>query len=106
MSLDDEWMDEAACADLGEAGDALFFPPKFKGVRTDYRLAKGMCETCPVRAHCLSFAVAHRIPYGVWGGMSERERARIPVNKRRQIRAAWAKLHPRSKRDALSAGRG
>ncbi|MFC4330840.1 WhiB family transcriptional regulator [Streptomyces andamanensis] len=36
--------------------------------------AKSVCYRCPVRMECLSYALDQRMEYGVWGGMTERER--------------------------------
>ena len=48
--------------------DALF------GEGSQQRLAKVVCERCPVIAECLADALDNRTPFGVWGGMTERER--------------------------------
>ena len=46
--------------------------------------ARQVCAQCPVRQQCLEFAVSNRIVYGIWGGLTERERrplrtrARVP----------------------------
>ena len=36
--------------------------------------AKQMCAGCPVRTECLAEALDNQIEWGVWGGMTERER--------------------------------
>ena len=36
--------------------------------------AKAVCQGCPVRTECLSHALDNRVEFGVWGGMTERER--------------------------------
>lgn len=38
------------------------------------REAREFCRTCPVRTECLAHALDERIEFGVWGGMTERER--------------------------------
>lgn len=38
------------------------------------REARGFCRTCPVRTECLAHALDERIEFGIWGGMTERER--------------------------------
>ncbi|MFI9412390.1 WhiB family transcriptional regulator [Nocardia gamkensis] len=38
--------------------------------------AKKICAGCPVLTHCRDHAVAANEPYGIWGGMTPRERAR------------------------------
>ena len=37
------------------------------------REARGFCRTCPVRTQCLAHALDHRVEFGVWGGMTERQ---------------------------------
>lgn len=40
--------------------------------------AKGACfQRCPVLNQCAEYAISNGIPYGVWGGIDERERQRI-----------------------------
>jgi WhiB family transcriptional regulator, redox-sensing transcriptional regulator len=52
--------------------------------------AKQMCMGCPVRTECLAEALDSRIEWGVWGGMTERERR--AVLKRRPNVTSWAVL--------------
>jgi WhiB family redox-sensing transcriptional regulator len=73
------WQDEANCK--GANAD-LFFPER--GAST--RAAKAICGECLVRAECLEFAITTGEKFGIWGGMSERERRR--VRRERQIAAA------------------
>ncbi len=44
------------------------------GVGAQQREARGICRGCPVRAECLAEALDNKIEFGVWGGMTERER--------------------------------
>jgi WhiB family redox-sensing transcriptional regulator len=47
-----------------------------------------------VREQCLEYAITHSEKFGIWGGLSERERRRI---RRERALAAVAHLHkPRS----------
>jgi WhiB family transcriptional regulator, redox-sensing transcriptional regulator len=68
-----DWRKHAACR---SADPELFFPVSPAGPSSDEteRRARAVCAVCPVRPECLQFALATRQPYGVWGGMSERER--------------------------------
>src|SRR5688500_14105300 len=68
--LDENWQDGANC--LGVDPD-LFFPER--GAST--REAKEVCRGCVVREDCLEYALANGEKFGIWGGMSERERRRI-----------------------------
>ncbi|MDA0566519.1 WhiB family transcriptional regulator [Streptomonospora sp. S1-112] len=52
--------------------------------------AKLICRGCPVRTECLADALDNRIEFGVWGGMTERERRALL--RRRPDVASWAEL--------------
>jgi len=54
------------------------------------REARGLCRACPVRTECLAHALDHRIEFGVWGGMTERER-RALLRGRPEVRS-WSAL--------------
>jgi WhiB family transcriptional regulator, redox-sensing transcriptional regulator len=54
------------------------------------REARVFCRTCPVRTECLAHALDQRIEFGVWGGMTERER-RALLRARPGVRS-WAEL--------------
>ena len=64
------WQDYANCR--GTDAD-LFFPER--GAST--RKAKAICNACDVKAECLDFAIVQGEKFGIWGGMSERERRRV-----------------------------
>ena len=67
---DQSWQLSANC--LGVDPD-LFFPER--GAST--REAKEVCRGCIVREECLEYALRNGEKFGIWGGMSERERRRI-----------------------------
>ncbi|KQZ89530.1 hypothetical protein ASD62_09675 [Phycicoccus sp. Root563] len=52
--------------------------------------AKVVCQRCPVIAECLADALDNRTEFGVWGGMTERERRALL--KRRPNITSWANL--------------
>ena len=71
LAVDDlSWQDNASCS--GADAD-LFFPER--GAST--RQAKAICGQCEVRIECLEFALRHGEKFGIWGGLSERERRKI-----------------------------
>lgn len=53
-------------------------PGRFERIRR----AKAICASCPVREDCLEFALATNQPFGIWGGMSERQRADLKKQRR------------------------
>jgi len=65
-----DWKSRANC--MGVDPD-LFFPER--GMST--REAKEVCRGCVVREDCLEYALANGEKFGIWGGLSERERRRI-----------------------------
>jgi len=79
--LDENWKDGANC--LGVDPD-LFFPER--GAST--REAKEVCRGCVVREDCLEFALENGEKFGIWGGMSERERRRLRRQRALARRAA------------------
>ena len=64
------WQEQANC--LGVDPD-LFFPER--GAST--REAKEVCRGCVVRLDCLEYALVNGEKFGIWGGLSERERRRL-----------------------------
>lgn len=68
---DIEWMDGGACRN---ADPSYFFPERFTpGMRQIILEAKRICNGCAVRDTCRDHAIKFE-PFGVWGGMTERER--------------------------------
>ncbi len=65
------WTVDALCAQV-DVGD-LFFPDK----GANPRQAKQVCQACPVTAQCLDYAMATRDNYGIYGGLTPRERMRL-----------------------------
>jgi WhiB family transcriptional regulator, redox-sensing transcriptional regulator len=62
-----DWMDQALCA---QTDPELFFPEKGGSTRD----AKKVCQACEVREDCLARALDTGERWGIWGGLSERER--------------------------------
>lgn len=69
------WQERALCA---QTDPEAFFPEKGGSTRE----AKRVCVSCEVRAECLEYALANDERFGIWGGLSERERRKL---KRRAI---------------------
>jgi WhiB family redox-sensing transcriptional regulator len=77
-----EWASQARCS--SQDPDALFVRGKAQ------HDAKAVCKTCPVLAQCLAEALDNRTEFGVWGGMTERERRAI-LRKRPNV-TSWRTL--------------
>jgi WhiB family redox-sensing transcriptional regulator len=67
---DPSWQEHALCA---QTDPEAFFPEKGGSTRE----AKRVCLSCDVRSECLEYALAHDERFGIWGGLSERERRRL-----------------------------
>lgn len=59
--------------------------------------AKAVCLGCPVRTECLSDALDNRVEFGVWGGMTERERRALL--RRRPDVTSWRDLLEQARRE-------
>ncbi|MFD4528224.1 WhiB family transcriptional regulator [Streptomyces sp. NPDC058470] len=66
-SSDMGWQDQALCA---QTGAEFFFPEPGSSVRE----AKRICGMCAMRSACLDYALNNDERFGVWGGLSEKER--------------------------------
>ena len=69
------WMDEANCAGVDAE---LFFPTKGQSTHQ----AKEVCRGCSVRLACLEHALVNSEKFGIWGGLSERQRRRMRRDRR------------------------
>lgn len=74
------WQALARCA---EVDPDLFFPEKGASARP----AKRICQRCEVRTECLEYAIETDQRYGVFGGLSERERRKLRPNHSLEVAA-------------------
>ncbi|NUS15239.1 MAG: WhiB family transcriptional regulator [Streptomyces sp.] len=77
-----DWSTQAACRTTDP--DELFV----QGAAQNR--AKAVCTGCPVRTECLADALDNRVEFGVWGGMTERERRALL--RRRPTVTSWRRL--------------
>lgn len=68
--VEETWQDRALCA---QTDPEAFFPEKGGSTRE----AKRICSGCEVKAECLEYALQKDERFGIWGGLSERERRRL-----------------------------
>ncbi|HLS00791.1 MAG TPA: WhiB family transcriptional regulator [Beutenbergiaceae bacterium] len=64
------WQERALCA---QTDPEAFFPEKGGSTRE----AKRVCSACEVRVECLEYALMNDERFGIWGGLSERERRKL-----------------------------
>lgn len=65
-----DWMSSARCR---EHDPDVFF---VRGAAQSRRAVR-ICTRCPVRDRCLDYAIEQGIEFGIWGGMTERQRRRV-----------------------------
>jgi WhiB family redox-sensing transcriptional regulator len=76
-----EWQQDAACRNHPTS---LFYPPH--GVsHAQVDAARAICATCSVQEECLTYALDNKEIFGIWGGLSERQRRRIRRDTRHNV---------------------
>lgn len=85
----DDWAVRAAC----RAGD----PDTLFVQGAAQNRAKQLCGACPVKLECLADALDNQVEFGVWGGLTERERRALL--KRRPDVSSWRRLLEAARRD-------
>ena len=93
MTWNEDWTSEAQCRKAKP--DELFV----RGAAQNR--AKQLCSGCPVRTECLAEALDNEIEWGVWGGMTERERRAI-LRKRPNV-TSWRRLFEAAQEEHLAA---
>jgi WhiB family transcriptional regulator, redox-sensing transcriptional regulator len=88
----DDWTLQAKCRGLQDE----LFPDG-----AEQKRARTVCGGCPVRGECLAEALDNRIEWGVWGGMTERERRRL-LRQRTDI-TSWTTLLCPDKRSSCAS---
>lgn len=80
---DSSWATRGACVSMD--------PDGFFVQGAEQHSVKIACGACPVRTECLADALDNRVDFGVWGGMTERERRRL-LRKHPEVSSWWAVL--------------
>ncbi|WP_405416436.1 WhiB family transcriptional regulator [Streptomyces rubiginosohelvolus] len=89
------WQKDAACR--GADPEELFADSAAQ------RRAKAVCTGCRVRTECLAEALDNRVEFGVWGGMTERER-RALLRRRPEVDSWRQVLHNARREHEQSQG--
>lgn len=66
-----EWQQDAACLDTDAEA---FFPDSYENSHAVSQ-AQQICGRCPVADTCLTWALAHGVDHGIWGGATPRQRS-------------------------------
>ena len=64
------WINRAACRHLG--AELFFLEKHSEGNRNPPALK--VCAHCPVKKECLDYAITTNEQFGIWGGMSPKQR--------------------------------
>lgn len=91
-----DWANKPGCFDQPIE---LFYPPDIKaGVPSDrpedYAVAKSLCDRCGVKAECLDYAILTAEKWGMWGGLTPKERAAEKRRRERRRRQEWLTENP------------
>ena len=70
-----KWADSALCA---EVDYTIFFPEKGESARP----AKSVCARCEVSQQCAEYALANNVGFGIWGGLSARQRNALRYDRK------------------------
>ncbi|MFD6989278.1 WhiB family transcriptional regulator [Streptomyces sp. NPDC059943] len=82
MNTPSSWSERGACRTI--APDTLFVQGQ------EQNRAKSVCLGCHVRTECLAYALDNREEFGIWGGMTERDRRALL--RRRPNVTSWQRL--------------
>ena len=69
-----DYWDEASCTSVDRE---IFFPEKAQKNQVHISQVKAICVACPIRTRCLQFALDEQQQYGIWGGLSYKERREL-----------------------------
>jgi WhiB family redox-sensing transcriptional regulator len=71
----------------------LWFGNEDDSMSTRFRTAKNMCSYCPAIQACAAYAIANDEMYGVWGGLTPKERQQLRVKHKRQNPRVFVKTY-------------
>jgi WhiB family redox-sensing transcriptional regulator len=89
-----DWTAQAAC----NAAD----PDELFVTGAAQNRAKAVCQGCVVRTECLADALDNNVEFGVWGGMTERERRALL--RRRPDVVSWKQLFDAARNNIVQQG--
>lgn len=63
--------DDALC---NQSDPETFFTDGEAATQKKAKAAAAICKKCPIESECLEYALEHEIHWGVWGGLTARQR--------------------------------
>lgn len=69
------WMRLAACRSMDTEE---FYPPR----GGDLAGPRAVCAECPVQNECLNYAIENGDHFGIWGGLSDKQRRKVRRQQR------------------------
>ncbi|MGO2606704.1 MAG: WhiB family transcriptional regulator [Brachybacterium tyrofermentans] len=93
ITEDSSWATRGACVTMD--------PDGFFVQGAEQHVVKTACGACPVRTECLADALDNRVDFGVWGGMTERERRRLL--RRNPDVSDWSSVLRRATQEAVGS---
>lgn len=72
---DENWRLDAAC--FGQVTDLFYPEPGTKGAAKQANEVKAFCRICSVTSDCLEYALKNEEVFGIWGGLTPKEREKI-----------------------------
>lgn len=81
LDQDREWQRQGRCR--GSDPDPWF--PQRGDNKQHVEIAKAICNTCPVQQRCGEYGIANNEEFGVWGGLTGRERRKIRSRRFKEV---------------------
>ncbi|MBO1334331.1 WhiB family transcriptional regulator [Streptomyces sp. VRA16 Mangrove soil] len=80
-----DWQERASCRGMNSA--TFYSPPGERGHarRKREEAARRICQGCEVMEECAAMALDYQERYGVWGGMSPRERENMRGSREKDV---------------------
>lgn len=81
-----------SASDVDAAPVAEHHPHLGVRIRVGRVASAAICAACPVRLICLEYAMDHNEPFGIWGGLSRKQRERLAAARKKAAAAGRAQV--------------
>jgi WhiB family redox-sensing transcriptional regulator len=76
---EEDWRSKAHC--LGKETNWFYPETGVKGYAKQIADVKAFCRLCKVSAQCLDNAILNKESFGIWGGLTPKERSNLVKNR-------------------------